>query len=142
MLAEVGREGRASVGRRSSYQLLITHQELSVGTRPAGHRVRKLRSQFIYLWSFLSSPCTRGSFSSPDNVNNERAVSGSGGGTAEQNKASNRRSLLQTQGQHGTMAGIRLVVSAARWPRDGQPGGKFSGRKVRLGHSHELFFFF
>lgn len=101
------------MGRRSSYQLLIMHQELSVGTRPARLRVRKLRSQFIYLWSFLSSPCTRGSFSSPDNVNNERAVSGSGGGAAEQNKASNRRSLLQTQGQHGTMAGIRPVVSAA-----------------------------
>ena len=54
-----------------------------------------------------------GHFLLPDNANNEQAVSGRGGGAAPQNKAPNRPSLLETQGQHGTVARIRPAVSAA-----------------------------
>lgn len=65
------------------------------------------------LGPFCPPHAQEGHFLLPDNVNNGRAVSRRGGGATRQNKASNRPSLLGTQGQHGTVARIRPVVSAA-----------------------------
>lgn len=65
------------------------------------------------LGPFCPPHAQEGHFLLPDNGNNGRAVSRRGGGATRQNKASNRPSLLETQGQHGTVARIRPVVSAA-----------------------------
>lgn len=58
--------------------------------------------------AFCPPHAQQGHFLLPNNVNNEQAVARRGGGAA-----TNRPSLLETRGQHGTEARIRLAVSAA-----------------------------
>lgn len=50
--------------------------------------------QLIYLWSFLSSPNAQESHFLPDPGNNEKAVSGRGGGAAARQKQSLKQAVL------------------------------------------------